>query len=102
TEAEQIAVLQKEGKRRREALSMYQQAGRSDKVAVEQAELDELAHFLPKPMSDEQLMLVVEQTVTELQAGPGDFGKVMGAVMKKVQGQADGNRVSAAVKNILK
>lgn len=102
TEAEEIAVLNREAKQRREALAMYQRAGRADRAAAEQAELAELELFLPPPMPDQELQAVVQAAVVELRAGPSDFGRVMGVVMKKVQGQADGQRVAAAVKAILK
>lgn len=99
---EVIAVLQREAKKRREAMALYQQGGRPEKSAEEQAELDEIARFLPAQMSDEELKVIVQATVTELSSGPADFGTVMGAVMKKVKGQVDGHRVSAAVKQVLK
>lgn len=101
-EAEEIAVLTREAKRRREAIAMYQKAGHIERAAGEQAELIELEKFLPAQMTDESLQTLVQATAAEIKAGPADFGKVMGAVMKKVQGQADGNRVSAAVKKVLK
>ena len=90
TEAEEVAVLTKEAKRRREAVAMYEKAGQAERVAAEKAELAELDHFLPKQMSDEEMVAVVQAVMADM-SGPVDFGKVMGLVMKKVQGQADGD-----------
>lgn len=102
SEAEMIAVLQKEAKRRRESIAMYTQGNRPDLVAQETAELAELEKFLPAPMSDADLQRITQGVIDELQPTPKDFGKVMSAVMAKVAGQADGNRVAAVVKTILK
>lgn len=96
-----IAVMTKEAKRRKEAIAMYQQAGRQDLVDQENAELQELQFYLPTEMSDSELAVVIDQVIAELKPTPQDFGKVMSAVMAKVKGQADGSRVSAAVKSKL-
>ncbi|MBI2984849.1 MAG: GatB/YqeY domain-containing protein [Candidatus Kerfeldbacteria bacterium] len=97
-----IAVLTTEAKRRREALALYQQGGRADLAAKEQAELQELMYYLPTQYSDQELETVVKETIAELKARPGDFGRVMGSVMKKIKGQAEGERVSATVKTLLR
>lgn len=96
-----IAVMTKEAKRRKEAIAMYRQAGRQDLVDQENAELQELQFYLPTEMSDSELAVVIDQVIAELKPTPKDFGKVMSAVMAKVKTQADGNRVSAAVKSKL-
>ncbi len=98
SDQEIIAVMTTEAKRRREAIAMYQQAGRADKVADENAELQELMEYLPTQLSDHELDQIVSSVIAELQPTPKDFGKVMSAAMAKVKGQADGSRVSAAVK----
>lgn len=95
---EVMAVMTKEAKRRRESIAMFEQAGRADLVERENAQLQELMFYLPNQYSDDELAAVVETVIAELQPTPKDFGKVMQAVMAKVKGQADGNRVSAAVK----
>lgn len=93
-----IAVMTKEAKRRREAIAMFQQAGRQELVDAENGELQELMFYLPTEMSDSELDQVVATTIAELKPTVKDFGKVMSAVMAKVKGQADGNRVAARVK----
>lgn len=98
---EVLTVLQREAKKRREAIALYQQGGRPDKAAAEQAELNELLHFLPAQIADDQLEAIIRETIAALAAKPPDAGRVVGAVMKKVQGQADGSRVAAAVKKLL-
>lgn len=101
TDEEILAVLVKEAKRRKESIAMFTEAGRTDLVAAEQAELDELEAYLPAQMSDADLEQIVQATVTAMNGTAKNFGQIMGAVMAKVKGQADGNRVSTAVKKIL-
>lgn len=96
-----IAVMTKEAKRRKEAIALYRQGGRNDLVDQENAELQELQFYLPTEMSDSELAAAIDQVIAELKPTPKDFGKVMSAVMAKVKGQADGTRVSAAVKSKL-
>lgn len=102
TDDEIIAVMTREAKRRRESIQMFQQAGRTDLVDKENAELQELMFYLPTQFSDSEIETAVRETIAELNATSQDFGRVMGTVMKKVKGQADGERVSAAVKKLLK
>lgn len=101
TDEETIAVLTREAKRRRESITMYQQGGRAELAAAESAELATISAYLPAQLSDQDLQQIVVGVIAELQATQKDFGKVMSAVMAKVKGQADGNRVSAAVKQSL-
>lgn len=102
SDEEIIGVMTKEAKRRREALAMFTQAGRQDLVDKENAELQELMYYLPTQFSDSELEAVVKSVIAELKPTPKDFGKVMSTVMQKIKGQADGTRVSAAVKAQLK
>lgn len=97
-----IAVLTREARRRRESIAMYQQGNRPELAAAEQLELQIMSAYLPAQLDDQQLDVIVQAAIAELQATSKDFGKVMNAVMAKVKGQADGNRVSAAVKRLLK
>lgn len=97
-----ITVLTREAKRRKESITMYAQGGRAELAALESAELEMISHYLPAQLSDEQLQAIVTDVIAELKPTVKDFGKVMSAVMAKVKGQADGNRVSAAVKQSLK
>lgn len=101
TDPEVITVMTREAKRRREAIQMFQQGNRADLVEKENGELQELMYYLPTQMSDSEIEAVVKEIVTQLNAGPKDFGKVMGMTMKKVAGQADGERVTPIVKKLL-
>ncbi len=101
TDEEVIAVMTKEAKRRREAIAMYEQGGRPELAAKENAELQELMYYLPTQLSDGELETIIASVIAELKATPKDFGRVMSAAMAKAEGQADGSRVSAAVKKVL-
>lgn len=102
SDAETTAVLMKEAKKRRESITLYNQGNRPELAAIEEAELKVISEYLPAQMGDDELQKIVADVITELKPTPKDFGKVMSAVMAKVKGQADGNRVSAAVKALLK
>ena len=102
TEADEVAVLQRERKRRVEAAEAYREAGRDDLADSESREADLISTYLPEQMSDEDLRAIVGDVVAESGAtSPRDMGKVMSQVMPKVQGKADGKRVSALVKELL-
>lgn len=95
-------LIRREAKRREEAAATFAEAGRDDLAAVETAELDVLSRYLPAELSDERLAEIVDATIAETGATqPGDLGRVMGAVMPKLQGQASGNRVNALVRERL-
>lgn len=95
-------VLASEVKRRKEAATAYRDAGREEQAASEEAEAELYGTYLPAQLDDEELARIVDDTVAEVGAeGPQDMGRVMKAVMPKVQGQADGSRVSALVKQRL-
>jgi uncharacterized protein len=101
-QADEVAVLQRERKRRIEAADAYRDADRQDLAESEQREADIIAAYLPEQMSDEDLRAVVGDVVAESgAASPKEMGKVMSQVMPKVQGRADGKRVSAMVKELL-
>ena len=96
---DEIAVLQRERKRRLEAADAYRDAGRADRAASEEREAELIDRYLPTQLSDDEVNAAVEEAVGETGAtGPGDIGKVMGAVMPKLGGRADGKRVSEAVR----
>lgn len=102
TAEEEVAVLSREYKQRKESLAEFEKAGRQDLVDQTNHELVVVEKYLPKQLSEEEVTKIVEQTVEELGADSmKDFGKVMGAVMPKVKGQADGKIVNATVKNVL-
>jgi uncharacterized protein len=99
---DEVAVLRRERKRRLEAANAYREGGGSERAAAEEAEAELIDAYLPEELSDEELSQIVDAAVTEAGAsGPQDMGKAMGAVMPKVDGRADGKRVSAAVRDRL-
>jgi len=97
-----IAVIDKMVKQRKDSITAFEQGGRADLAAKEAAELTVLQAYLPARLSAEEVAAEVKAIVTELGAkGPGDMGKVMGAVKAKLAGKADMGQVSAAVKAAL-
>lgn len=101
-DAQVVAVVDKLIKQRKDSIAAYQGAGREDLAAKEQAELDVLNAYLPQRMGAEEITAAVAAIVAELGAsGPGDMGKVMGAVKAQLAGKADMGLVSAAVKAAL-
>ena len=101
-EAGEIVVLKRERKRRLEAAELYDNAGRDDLAAKERYEEEIVAGYLPEELADEALAAIVDQTIAEMGAAtPRDMGKVMGAVMKKVAGRADGTLVNRLVRSQL-
>ena len=97
-----IPLLQKEIKNRREAVEEAGKAERADLVAENEAEIKVLEVFLPKAMSDNELRLLVQNSIAEAGAAvPTDMGKVMKVLMPKIAGRAAGDRVSVMVKELL-
>ena len=102
SETDEVAVLQRERKRRLEAADAYRDAGRDDLAATEQSEAQLIEGYLPQQLSDEELHAIVGDVVAETgAASPKEMGKVMSMVMPRLQGRADGKRVSAVVKEKL-
>jgi uncharacterized protein YqeY len=96
---DEVAVLRRERKRRLEAARAYREAGREDRAELEEREATLIDAYLPTQLSDADLAAAVDAAIDETRAeGPGDVGKVMGAVMPKIGGRADGRRVSEAVR----
>jgi hypothetical protein len=99
---DELAVLRRERKRRLDAAAQFRDAGRDDLVANEEAEAELIGAYLPAELPDEELRALVAEAVSEAgAASPKDMGSVMKIVMPRVDGRADGRRVSAAVKEIL-
>ena|SRR5438093_4587047 len=99
---DEVAVLQRERKRRLEAAEAYREGGSEDRAAAEESEAELIAAYLPEQLSDEELGELVDAAVDEAGASaPGEMGKVMSLVMPRVQGRADGKRVSGAVRQRL-
>src|SRR5919206_3282413 len=98
SEADEVAVLQRERKRRLESAEAYRDGGRDDLAAGEEREAELIAHYLPEQLSDEELHAIVGDAVAETGASsPQEMGRVMAIVMPRVQGRADGRRGSAVV-----
>ncbi len=95
-------IIQKSVKQREDAASQYKEGGREDLFEKEMKEAEILKSYLPKQLSDEELRAIIEETIKEVGASSmKDMGKVMGAVIKKTVGQADGKRINAIVKELL-
>jgi uncharacterized protein YqeY len=101
-EGDEVAVLQRERKKRVEAAEAYEGAGRADQAASERFEAELIENYLPQQLSDEELGELVEAAIAETGASEQrQMGQVMSALMPKVGGRADGKRVSAAVRQKL-
>jgi len=99
---ETLKVLQKEAKQRRDSIEEYRKGAREDLVASEEAELAIIATFLPEQLDDAAVRLLVEATIAEVGAsGMDDLGKVMGPLMQKLDGRADGRAANAIVRELL-
>jgi uncharacterized protein YqeY len=100
---DEVAVLRRERKRRLEAASAYREGGSEDRAAAEETEAELIQAYLPAELPDDQLATLVDDAIEEAGAsGPQEMGKVMSLVMPKVDGRADGKRVSDAVRSRLK
>lgn len=97
-----ISVIQREVKKRQEAAAYFRQGGREEQAQIEEKEQVYLQTFLPAQLTNEELTKVVEESINEVGAKTlADMGKVMGMVMSKAYGRADGGTVSALVKQRL-
>lgn len=102
TEEDVMAVINKEAKQRKDSIIEFEKAGRQELADKEKAELAIIEKFLPEQMGEEDIKKLVEEAVVATRAtGPQDMGKVMGALMPKVKGKADGGLVSRLVKEKL-
>jgi uncharacterized protein YqeY len=101
-QADEVAVLQRERKRRIEAADAYREASREDLADAEEREAAIIEGYMPEQISEEELRAIVGDAVAESGASsPKEMGKVMSAVMPQVKGRADGKRVSAVVQELL-
>jgi len=99
-EREVIKVIKKEIKKRKEAVEAYEKGERSDLLSKEKEELEILKNYLPEEISEEEIKKFIKEKIKEL-SPEINFGKIMGAVMKELAGQADGERVAELVKKEL-
>ena len=99
---DEVAVLQRERKKRLEAAEAYRDAGRAEQASVEGLEAELIEAYLPEQLTDQELSDLVEAAIAETGAGEQkQMGQVMSALIPKVGGRADGKRVSAAVREQL-
>ncbi|RAU99255.1 GatB/YqeY domain-containing protein [Paenibacillus sp. YN15] len=97
-----LDVLNREIKQRRDSLQEFEKAGRQDLVDQVTKELDILTAYMPKQLSEDEVKAIVQQTIQEVGASSkADMGKVMGALMPKVKGLADGKLVNQIVSQLL-
>lgn len=101
-EEDEIKMLQKLVKQRKESLEIYQQQQRADLAQKEQEEIAVIEKFLPKQMDADELKAILSKIISETGASsPADMGKVMGLATKQLAGKADGKTISAMVKELL-
>lgn len=98
-EAAQIKVVMKEAKKRRDAAKMFEEGGNNDRAAIEITEATIIEEYLPEMMSEAEIAKVVDETIQSV--GVNNVGVIMGQVMGKLSGQADGNLVSKIVREKL-
>ncbi|REJ26149.1 MAG: hypothetical protein C6P37_14120 [Caldibacillus debilis] len=102
SEDEEMTVLSREVKQRKESLQEFKKAGRQDLVEKTEKELAVVSQYLPQQFSEDELRQIIRQTISEVQAtSRKDMGKVMAAVMPKVKGRADGSLVNQIVQKEL-
>ena len=102
SDADVMAVIQREAKKRRDSIEEFEKAGRAEMAANEKAELEVLSEFLPKALSAEELESLVRAVIAEVGAtSKKDMGLVMKAAQAKIDGRADGKSVSALVSRLL-
>jgi gatB/yqey domain protein len=101
-DADILQILQKQVKQRNESLAIYQKNGRDDLAQKEQFEINVISNFLPTPLSDDDILIIVTETVAKLGAsGMKDMGQVMSVVKEQTLGLADPAVVSSVVKKVL-
>ena len=101
-EEEEVKLLQKLVKQRKDSLEIYQQQNRADLAKKEEEEIEVIEKFLPKQLSGEELKAIIATIIAETGASsPGDMGKVMGVATKQLAGKAEGKAISTLVKELL-
>jgi uncharacterized protein len=102
SESEELKLLTKAAKQRKESLDTFQKQGRDDLAKKEQTELDIINRYLPQPLSEEKLTVELQRIIQEEGAtGMQDIGKVMGKATTQLAGRADGKQISQKVKQLL-
>lgn len=99
---QEVEVLQKAAKQRRDSIEQYEKADREDLAEVERKELEIIESYLPEMMSEEEIKEFAAGKIEEIGAeNMADMGKVMGAVMPELKGKAEGSLVSKVVQELL-
>jgi hypothetical protein len=102
SEEDELTVLTRELKQRKDSLLEFEKAGREDLVDKIKGEIAVLEEYLPQQLSEEELTAVIKQAIADTgAASKADMGKVMGAVIPKVKGKADGSLVNKLVSQLL-
>lgn len=102
TEEDIVTIIVSEAKKRRESISEFEKGNRKDLADKEKLELEVLAKYLPEQFSEEKVISLIKETIKEVGASSmQDIGRVMGALMPKVKGKADGGLISKIVKDLL-
>ncbi len=102
TSDEELSVLTSAAKKRREAITAYEEAGRHDLAKKEKFELDIIQAYLPKPLSSEEIEKIVDSAIQQVDAiSIKDLGKVMPVIMAQVKGRADGKTINELVRQKL-
>lgn len=102
TDADVMTLIQKEIKSRRESVEQFRKGNRPEQAAAEEKEIEVLMEYMPPQLSDEEVAQLVKEAIAETDAkSKQDLGRVMSALMPKVQGQADGAVVSKIVNSLL-
>jgi uncharacterized protein len=102
SEDEELTVFNRELKQRKDSLREFDKAGRQDLVEKTQSEITILEIYMPEQLSEEELIAIVKETIKEVNVtSKSEMGKVMGAIMPKVKGKADGGLVNRLVQQHL-
>jgi len=102
SDAESLKVLQSMGKQLKESISQFTKGNRKDLADKEQEELDILNEFLPTPLSEAEMSIIIDEVINSINAtSMSDMGKVMGMSIAKMEGRGDGTLISKIVKDKL-
>ncbi len=102
TEEEEIKLLTKQAKQRRDSIEQFKANNREDLAKTEEEELEVIDRYLPKQLTEEELEVALKKIIEEVEASTvKDMGKVMGTASKQLAGKADGKAISAKVKELL-
>lgn len=102
SEADEVKLLQRLVKQRKESASLYEQQKRQDLASIEIAQAEVISKFLPKQLSETEIEKVISEIIAKTGAsGMKDMGKVMGEATKELSGKADGKLISSIVKKML-